>query len=59
MSYSFFKDPEWRSGLRHCISVLEASLQTMARFKATSRDWESHRAAHNWPSVDRVRVWPG
>ena len=21
-------DPEWRSGLRHCISVLEASLET-------------------------------
>jgi hypothetical protein len=24
---------------------------------ATGRDWESHRAAHNWPSV--VRVCPG
>ena len=23
----------------------------------TSCDWESHRAAHNWPRV--VRVWPG
>ena len=22
-------------------------------------DWESHRAVHNWPSVVRVRVWPG
>ena len=25
----------------------------------TGRDWESHRAAHNWPSVVQVRVWPG
>ena len=24
----------------------------------TGRDWESHRAAHNWPSVVWVRVWP-
>ena len=23
----------------------------------TGRDWESHKAAHNWPSV--FRVWPG
>jgi hypothetical protein len=23
----------------------------------SGRDWESHRAAHNWPSV--ARVWPG
>ena len=25
----------------------------------TGRDWESHRAVLNWPSVIRVRVWPG
>ena len=25
----------------------------------TGRDWESHRAVHNWPSVAQVRVWPG
>jgi hypothetical protein len=25
----------------------------------TGRDWESHRAAHNWPSVVRISVWPG
>jgi hypothetical protein len=25
----------------------------------TGCDWESHRAAHNWPSVIQVRVWPG
>ena len=49
--------PEWHSGLRHCIS--EVSLQTgsIPGCITTGRDWESHRAAHNWPSV--VRVWPG
>uniref|UniRef100_A0A4W5KKP3 Protein-serine/threonine kinase n=1 Tax=Hucho hucho TaxID=62062 RepID=A0A4W5KKP3_9TELE len=26
--------PKWRSSLRHCISVLEASLQTLVRFQA-------------------------
>ena len=25
----------------------------------TGRDWESHRAVHNWSSVVLVRVWPG
>ena len=25
----------------------------------SGRDWETHEAAHNWPSVIRVRVWPG
>jgi hypothetical protein len=29
--------PEWRSGLRHCISVLEESLQTLVRFQAESQ----------------------
>ena len=29
--------PEWRCGLRHCISVLEESLQTLARFQAVSQ----------------------
>lgn len=23
------------------------------------RDWESHRVAHNWPSIVRGRVWLG
>ena len=23
----------------------------------TARDWESHRASHNWPND--VQVWPG
>ena len=25
----------------------------------TGWDWESRSAAHNWPSVVRVRVWSG
>jgi hypothetical protein len=32
--------PEWHSGLRHCISVLEASLQT---------SWFEPRLYHNRP----------
>jgi hypothetical protein len=28
--------PEWRSCLRHCISVLEVSLQTLVRSQAVS-----------------------
>ncbi|XP_070295983.1 AT-rich interactive domain-containing protein 4B-like [Salvelinus sp. IW2-2015] len=32
-----WETPEWRSGLRHCISVLEASLQTLVRFQAVSQ----------------------
>ena len=28
---------EWHSGLRHCISVLEASLQTLVRSQAVSQ----------------------
>ena len=23
----------------------------------SGRDWESHRATHNWPSI--IQVWPG
>jgi hypothetical protein len=29
--------PEWRNGLRHCISVLEESLQTLVRSQALSQ----------------------
>ncbi|XP_064864867.1 intraflagellar transport protein 172 homolog isoform X2 [Oncorhynchus nerka] len=52
---------EWRGGLRHCISVLEASLQNLVRFQAiaTVRDWESHRVTHSWPSVVLFGVYPG
>ena len=38
------------SGVRHCISVLEASLQIVSQLA------KSHRAAHNWLSV--IWVWP-
>jgi hypothetical protein len=32
-----FRAPEWCSGLRYCISVLEASLQTLVRSRAVSQ----------------------
>ncbi|XP_055788361.1 tyrosine-protein phosphatase non-receptor type 18 isoform X1 [Salvelinus fontinalis] len=55
--------PEWRRGLRHCISMPGASLHTLHTHGSipgcitTGRYWESHGAAHNWPSI--VSVWPG
>ena len=52
------RNPGWRSGLRHCIAGLEASLQTWVRSWVcitNCHDWESHKAAHNWPSFVRVR----
>ena len=49
--------PEWRSGLRHCILVQEVSQQSLnPGCITTGCDWESHRPAHNWPSV--VWIWP-
>ena len=40
--------PEWHSGLKHCIAVLEASLPgSILGCIATSRDRESHRVAQN------------
>ena len=41
--------PSGTGVIRHCISVLEASLLTLVRFQAmtTGRDRESHKAAHN------------
>jgi hypothetical protein len=36
----YFGAPEWRSGLRHCILVLEASLQTPRFESTTGRDLE-------------------
>ena len=45
------------------ISVLQQTLLSTATYSyvhsgciTTGRDWESHRAARNWPSI--VRVWP-
>uniref|UniRef100_A0A8C8FBF2 RRM domain-containing protein n=1 Tax=Oncorhynchus tshawytscha TaxID=74940 RepID=A0A8C8FBF2_ONCTS len=32
------------------------ALQSLVRI-TSGRDWESHRDAHNWPSI--VCVWPG
>ena len=49
--------PEWRSGLRHCISVPEVPTTVPGLNPGcitSGCDWESHRAAHNWPSVARV-----
>ena len=50
--------PEWRSGLRHCISVLEVSLQTLVRFQAVSQlvVIGSPIGQHK---IVLVRVWPG
>ena len=36
-SWHSFRAPEWHSGLRHCISVLDASLQSLVRFQAVSQ----------------------
>ena len=58
LQYAELCAPMWGSGLRHCISVQEVSLQSLVRFCITSGcDWQSHRAAHNMPSI--VRVWLG
>ena len=35
--------PEWRSGLRHCLAELEASLQTRVRSRAVSQPAASLR----------------
>jgi hypothetical protein len=37
MTWSCLVTPKWCSGLRHCISVLEASLQTLVWFQAVSQ----------------------
>jgi hypothetical protein len=50
--FNCYRPPEW------CIAVLETSLQTRVQTWAVSqlaRDWESHRTAHNCPSVVRDR----
>ena len=58
-SFTFQQDNEWRSGLRHRISVqgVTAVPGSNPGRITSGRDWESHRAAHNLPSF--VRVWPG
>ena len=39
--------PEWRSGLMHCIAIPGSVTD--------GHDWETHEAAHNWPSIVQVR----
>ena len=50
--------PNWCCGLRHCISVLEASPQTLVRFQAESQP-AGIGSPIGRPSVIQVRVWPG
>ena len=47
-----FKAPEWRSGLRHCISVLEASVQTLVRSRAVLQP------AVIWSPIERRAIGP-
>ena len=49
--------PEWRSDLRHCIAVLEASTfpGSIPGCVGAGYDRETHETAHNWPSVVRVK----
>ena len=57
-SHTSIQPPEWSSGLRHCIAVLAVPLEILVRVQAVSqqgRALETHRAAHNWPSVVRGR----
>ena len=45
-------------GLRHCITVIEESLGEPGSIPGcitSGRDQESHRVAHNWPSIVQVR----
>jgi hypothetical protein len=54
--------PEWRSGLRHCISVLEESLQTLILLQAVSQPaviGSPTRRSTTWHSIIRVRVLSG
>ena len=50
--------PGWRSGPRHCITVLAVPSEILGSSPgsvAASRDLEVHGAMHNWPNVVRVR----
>ena len=50
--------PGWRSGLRHCITVLAVLPETLGSRPgsvAAGHDQEVRGATHNWPSVVRVR----
>jgi hypothetical protein len=50
--------PGWCSGLRHCIVVLAVPPETLDSSPGSvtaGRDRGAHGAAHNWPSVVRVK----
>ena len=57
MYYTLSWPPEWHSGLRHCIAVLKASLQTRVWSYAFTAgpDRETHEVAHSWPSIVQFR----
>ena len=49
--------PEWRSGLRHCITVQAVPLEILGLSPgsvAAGHDRETHGVAHNCPSVIRI-----
>ena len=46
--------PNWRSGLRHCIAVLEASLQLRVRSRALLKQAATGRPM-GWRNIIRVR----
>jgi hypothetical protein len=49
--------PRWRSGLRHCITVLAVPPEILdsSPGSVAAGNQEVHGATHNWPSVARVR----
>ena len=50
--------PGWRSGLRHCITVLAVPPERLGKGPgsvAAGHDREAHRGVRNWPSIVRVR----
>ena len=60
VAYSMYSVVEQRSKALH-LSARGITTDTLVWIQAVSqpgRDWESHRAVHNWPSVVRFMVWP-
>jgi hypothetical protein len=58
--WHILKASEWRSGLRHCSSVLEVSLQTLVRFQPISQPAVIGSPIGRctiWPSIVWIRVW--
>ena len=51
--------PEWRSGLRHCISMQEVSLQYMVEIQAASHLAMIGSPIRRWPKLAHIaQVWP-